>query len=356
MGVKVTVQPFGEWNGLTVNKYTITEIAGIQVSVINYGATVTSIVVPDRNGAPADVVLGFNTLDEYVKAGNYYIGGICGRYANRIAGARFRINGSIYNLTGNDGGHCLHGGRHGFDKVFWEGRILPEEDGVEFSYHSKNGEEGFPGNLHVKVTYRVEQHALIITYTAVTDKPTPVNLTSHCYFNLSGINKSDILDHQVEINGSRYLEVDQSFIPTGSLQQVEDSPMDFRHYRKAGDVLEELNGIDHCWVLDKKDKALEIAASLVHEKSGRMMEVYTTQPGIHFYSGHFLNGNRGDSAANNSFGKYAGLCLEAQHFPDSPNHPTFPPTILLPGERYSEQTIYSFSTDTHKFVKTKPIV
>lgn len=356
MRVKVTVQPFGEWNGKTVNKYIITAIAGIQVSVINYGATVTSIIVPDRSGAPADVVLGFDSLDEYIKAGNYYIGGICGRFANRIAGARFRINGSEYTLTGNDGGHCLHGGNHGFDKVFWEGNILPDGDGVEFTYYSKDGEEGFPGNLSVTVTYRVEQHSLVITYSGITDKPTPVNLTSHCYFNLSGIEESDILDHQVEIDSSRYLQVDPSFIPTGSYQQVEQSLMDFRQFRKAGDVLEKLNGIDHCWVLENNAGAMKKAAELIHEKSGRTMQVFTTQPGIHFYSGHFLNGNTNGNGKHTAFGKYAGLCLEAQHFPDSPNHPSFPPTILLPGERYSEQTIYSFSTDTHKFVKTKPIV
>jgi aldose 1-epimerase len=356
MGAKITVQPFGEWEGRSVNKYIITETAGIQVSVINYGATVTSIIVPDRNGSVDDVVLGFDTLDEYINAGSYYVGGICGRYANRIAGASFRINGSMYNLAGNNGIHCLHGGFKGFDKVYWSAAVLPGEEGVAFTYTSKDGEEGFPGTMITTVTYRVENHSLHITYSAVTDKATPVNLTSHCYFNLSGSKQADILDHELQINADNYLEVDTSLIPTGYYRKVEQTAMDFRIPRTAGEALQQLNGFDHCWILDKKNEELIKAAGLFHQKSGRMMTVYTTQPGIHFYSGHLLDGGLQHAKGDTAYGKYAGLCLEAQHFPDSPNHPEFPGTILYPGETYREQTIYSFSTDTHKFVKTKPFV
>jgi aldose 1-epimerase len=331
MGAQLSIHPFGEWEGRLINRYTVTETAGIQVSIINYGATVTSMIVPDRNGAPADVVLGFDTMEGYLNAGEYYIGGICGH---------------MYQLTGNNEGHCLHGGKKGFDKVFWEAEPLPGNDGVKFTYRSKDGEEGFPGNMTAMVTYRVEKKSLYISYAAFTDKATPVNLTSHCYFNLSGGAQKDILDHQLEINAVQYLETDNSLIPTGNIRDVMNTTMDFTRLRKTGDAMADLDGFDQCWVLNGEGRGLVKAARLLHRASGRLMTVYTTQPGIHFYSGQWLNGGIQPGKPGPGFGKYAGLCLEAQHYPDSPNQSSFPNTILYPGETYSEETIYSFKTDT----------
>jgi aldose 1-epimerase len=347
MAVKITVQAFGEYEGRTVNKYTITQVSGIQVSVMNYGATITSIVVPDKTGSPADVVLGFDTLEGYIRSGHFYIGGICGRYANRIADGKFRINGHEYQLSNNIGIGCLHGGYQGFDKKFWEAEILPEENGVAFTYSSKDGEEGFPGNLSAVVTYRVIDNALHIEYSATTDKASPVNLTSHSYFNLSGGNDENILNHKLKINASRIVEVGEGYVPTGKLKGIENSELDFTSPRKISNGNGEGNGFDYSWVVNPstslrtKDELTE-AVSLMHEESGRRMTVYTTQPAIHFYSGHLLDGQMQDTKKGKEYGKYAGLCLEAQHFPDSPNHPEFPNTIVKPGELYREKTVYSF--------------
>jgi aldose 1-epimerase len=342
MGAQLSIHPFGEWEGRLINRYTVTETAGIQVSIINYGATVTSMIVPDRNGAPADVVLGFDTMEGYLNAGEYYIGGICGRYANRIAGGRFRINGHMYQLTGNNEGHCLHGGKKGFDKVFWEAEPLPGNDGVKFTYRSKDGEEGFPGNMTVAVTYRVEKSALQIIYSAKTDKASPVNLTSHCYFNLSGGTQNTIFDHELRLIATQFVEVDLSLIPTGKLAEVKGTRMDFTRMRKAGDFLQNNGEYDHCWVLNREKGSLIKAAELIHKQSGRGMDVYTSQPGIHFYSGHQLSESAGTMSVRNNIGKYAGICLEAQHFPDSPNRPHFPCTVILPGQCYEEKTVYQF--------------
>ncbi len=341
MAVKITVQPFGEWEGRTVNKYTITELAGIQVSLINYGAAVTSIIVPDKSGAPADVVLGFDTMEGYIRSGHFYFGGICGRYANRIGDATFRINGNEYHLSKNMGISCLHGGFQGFDKKYWEAEILPEENAVKFTYHSRDGEEGFPGNLDVAVTYAVIDHALHIEYTATTDKASPVNITNHCYFNLSGGNEKDILEHELQLDADKILEVDDKLIPTGKMSAVKDTPMDFTKLKKIGPGNGE-GGYDYSWVLRKSNGELTKAVTLIHPSSGRKMTVYTTQPAVHFYSGYFLDGNLTDTKKGIEYGQYAGLCLETQHFPDSPNHPDFPDTIVEPGEQYKEKTIFSF--------------
>lgn len=327
---QVTVQPFAEFAGKTVNKYIITRRGGLQVSVINYGATITSLIVPDRQGAPGNVVLGFDTLEEYINAGDEYIGGICGRYANRIAGGYFRINGHHYQLPKNNGGHCLHGGTKGFDKVYWEARICPEEDAVEMYYHSCDGEQGFPGEVKVWVTYRLAGHSLHIDYRAQSSDPTPVNLTSHGYFNLSGGADPDIRLHHLEIVSRCYLEVNNEQIPNGECPAVQGTPMDFTEPRLLLPLL--LHNHDHSWVLNKADNELCRAASLYHMPSGRRMNVFTTKPGLHFYTGHHLR----------SFPQYSGLCLEAQYFPDSPNHRNFPSTILLPGEVYRHTTIYDF--------------
>ncbi|HEV7783241.1 MAG TPA: aldose epimerase family protein [Chitinophagaceae bacterium] len=343
MAVRTTVEDFGTYQGKPVNKYIITELAGIQVTAINYGAAITGIIVPDNTGTPADVVLGFNSLKGYTQAGDMYMGAICGRFANRIAHAKFRINGSEYHLTNNNGRNCLHGGASGFDKAYWDGELLPEEDGVRFTYRSRDQEEGFPGNLDVSVTYRVENSALHIVYQAVTDKATAVNLTSHCYFNLSGGKEKDILGHELELNADRFLEVNGDAIPTGKLIDVKNTPMDFTTLRRTGVAIGKVNGYDHSWILNRSDVELVKAASLVHKESGRCMNMYTTQPAIHFYSGNLLRSDLGDTKQGKGYDKYAGLCLEAQHFPDSPNHKNFPETILEPGEVYAEKTVYSFT-------------
>jgi aldose 1-epimerase len=344
MTVNVTVQPFGEYEGKKVDKYSITQVAGIQVSIINYGATVTSIIVPDKAGSPADVVLGFDTLEGYIKFGHYYFGGICGRYANRIANGRFHINGSEYQLSNNIGIGCLHGGFQGFDKKYWEAAILPEGNGVVFTYRSKDGEEGFPGTLVASVFYRVIDNALHIDYTATTDKASPVNLTSHSYFNLSGGSESDILAHELQINADKIVEVGDGYVPTGKLLGISKSPLDFTHHRAIGGENGEAGSYDYSWVINKNNAELTEAVSLLHRPSGRKMILYTTQPAVHFYSGHLLNEKITGAKKGGEYGKYAGLCLETQHFPDSPNHPEFPNTIIEPGETYAEKTIYRFET------------
>jgi aldose 1-epimerase len=345
MAVKTTIQAFGEYEGRVVNKYTITRDSGILVSVINYGATVTNIIVPDKAGAPTDVVLGFDSLEGYINSGRFYFGGICGRYANRIKHARFRISGHDYQVSSNDGVNCLHGGYQGFDKKFWEGEILPGQDGVRFIYHSKDGEEGFPGNLDVRVTYTVADNALHIDYEASTDKASPVNLTSHVYFNLSGGDDDTILDHYIRINSNKVVEVGDGYIPTGNIIPVVNSPFDFTEYKRIGDAGKELQGFDYSWVLDKLDKEPDKAVSLIHKPRGLKLTVYTTQPAVHFYSGRFLDGRMDHTKSGIGYDKYAGLCLETQHFPDSPNQPEFPDTIIRPGELYREKTIFSFGIE-----------
>jgi len=344
MAVNVTVQPFGEYVAKPVSKYTITQAAGIQVSIINYGATVTSIVVPDKSGAPADVVLGFDTLHGYITYGHFYIGGICGRYANRIANGRFQINGREYQLSNNIEIGCLHGGFRGFDKKYWEATILPEGDGVAFTYRSEDGEEGFPGTLVATVTYRVIDNSLHIEYTGTSDKASPVNLTSHSYFNLSGGNENNILSHELQINASKIVEVGDGYVPTGKLVEITKSPLDFTSHRKIGGENGEANIYDYSWVVNKYNGELTEAASLLYRPGGRRMIIYTTQPAVHFYSGHLLSEKIMGAKKGTVYGKYAGLCLETQHFPDSPNHPEFPNTIIRPGEPYAEKTIYRFET------------
>ncbi len=343
MAVTVTSQNFGELEGRIVKKYTIGEDGGIRVSMINYGAAITGILVPDRNGTMADVVLGFDTLEGYIYSGRFYFGGICGRYANRIADGRFRINGMEYQLSKNIGIGCLHGGFRGFDKKYWEAKILPGNDGVIFSYTSIDGEEGFPGNLDVKVTYRVTDNALHIGYWAVTDKASPVNLTNHSYFNLSGGADKDILSHELRINADRIVEVGEGYVPTGRLKSISGSPLDFKQSKKIGEGNGKATKFDFSWVVNKKIGELAESVSLRHINSGRCLTIFTTQPAVHFYSGHFLDGMMTDTKNGSHYGECAGLCLETQHFPDSPNHPEFPNTIIKPGETYSEKTVFLFS-------------
>jgi aldose 1-epimerase len=338
--------------GQTVEQYTLSNANGMVVRLITYGAIVVSLEAPDSKGNRADVVLGYDTLEGYVKD-NAYFGAIAGRYANRIAGGRFTLGKREYVLATNNGPNHLHGGLKGFNKVVWDGGPVAESHraGVRFTYLSKDGEEGYPGNLQVSVTYWLtNEDELRIEYEAHTDKPTPVNLTHHGYFNLAGHNAGSILGHELMINADRFTPVDATLIPTGELRPVEGTPMDFRTPIPIGarihEPYEQLlygRGYDHNWVLNRGDKPLTLAARVCEPVSGRVMEVYTTEPGLQFYCGNFLDGTNVGKGGH-PYAHRSGFCLETQHFPDSPNHPDFPNTILKPGETYTQTTVYRFLT------------
>lgn len=338
-------------DGQAVDLYTLTNSQGMTVEITNYGGIVVSLRVPDREGKLSDVVLGFDDLQGYLGEHPYF-GALIGRYGNRIAKGHFTIDGREYTLAQNNNGQSLHGGLKGFDKVVWDAKgILGEKGpGLLLSYTSKDGEEGYPGNLSVRVSYIWTDDAeLCIHYGATTDKPTPVNLTNHSYFNLAGQGTGSILDHQLMLNADRFTPVDDVLIPTGELPMVEGTPFDFRQPTAIGARIETENeqlaaggGYDHNFVLVKGDEALSLAARVTEPTSGRVMDVYTTEPGIQFYSGNFLDGTnvgKGGRAYQHRW----GFCLETQHFPDSPNQPAFPSTILQPGQQYSSTTIYKFS-------------
>jgi aldose 1-epimerase len=342
MPVTVSENYFGIFEGKQVKKYTITHSDGISVSFINYGAAIQSLMVPGKDGQLSDVILGFETLNGYINAGTVYMGCICGRFANRINNGKFSLEGVEYILPQNDGKNTLHGGFKGFDKVYWNAVVLKEKDSIVFSYESKDGEQGFPGNLNVTVTYQVTRDTLRIIYSAVTDKSTPVSLTSHCYFNLSGGRENTIFNHQLYIGADYYLEVDDCNIPTGKLKEVAGSNMDFNYPTPLNNRIKTQNVYDHCWVLSKTGNKLLNAAILYHPESCIKMMMRTTEPGLQFYSGAFLDGSLSETKNAVLYSKYTGLCLEAQHFPDSPNQPTFPHSILLPGKKYHQETTYTF--------------
>ena len=323
-------------NGADVYVYTLANKNGVEVSITNFGGAITSIKAPDRNGVFADVVLGYDTLDDYVKNPRYF-GALIGRYANRIAGGKFSLNGVDYQLAQNNGANHLHGGNKGFDKRVWN--AAETESGLILEYFSKDGEENYPGDLDVAVSYSLnDQNELRIEYQANTDKDTIINLTNHSYFNLAG--HGTILDHELTLNADSFTPVSDDLIPTGEISAVEGTSMDFRTARTIA-----TGGYDHNFVLkDWKRGSIRSVARLREPVSGRVMEVLTTQPGIQFYSGNFLDGSligKGGVA----YEKYAALCLETQHYPDSPNHPNFPTTVLRPGETYNEITVYKFTTD-----------
>lgn len=331
-------------NGQTVDLYTLKSSTGIKVGLMTYGAAVVSIEAPDRNGVPANIVLGFDSIGGYTAQVPYF-GAIVGRYGNRIAKGKFTIDGIEYQLTVNDGQNHLHGGLKGFDKVVWEATEVNDSinPGVIFKYFSKDGEEGYPGNLTATVTYTLAGNDLIIDYNAETDQATPVNLTNHAYFNLAG--KGTILNHELTLNAPSYTPVDRTLIPTGEIVAVEGTPFDFKIPYSIGARIDQVpGGYDHNFVLaPPTSDELNFAARLKDPESGRMLEIFTTEPGIQFYSGNFLNGSlrNGDFV----FEKYSGLCLETQHFPDSPNKPDFPSTILIPGEKYVTKTVLRFGAE-----------
>jgi aldose 1-epimerase len=354
----VQKESFGKTaDGRQVDLYTLTNANGLKARITNYGAIVVSLEVPGRNGTLDDVTLGFDTLQEYLE-GHPYFGAIVGRYGNRIGKARFTLNGVEYKLAANNGENHLHGGIKGFDKVVWDARPLTQTDavGVRLVYLSRDGEEGYPGNLTCIVTYTLNSSdEFNITYEALTDKPTPVNLTHHSYFNLAGQGKGDILGHEMMLNADSFTPVDKGLIPTGELRPVKGTPFDFTKPTAIGARISQDNeqlkfglGYDHNWVLNKNDVALggggaSLAARVYEPTTGRVMEVYTTQPGIQFYSGNFLDGTNIGKGGKVYKHRY-GFCLETQHFPDSPNKPNFPSVILEPGQKYTHLTTHKFYT------------
>lgn len=341
----VSEKPFGQFEGKPVTEYTLSNTSGMQVSIINYGGAISKLIVPDKNGQPGDVVFGFENLEGFLQKTNPYFGGLIGRYGNRIAKARFTLDGQTYMLPANNGENSLHGGEKGFDKVYWNIEKMSGDSSLKLTYKSPDGEQGYPGNLDVTVLYTLSSaNELKIEYNAVTDKPTPVNLTSHAYFNLSAGTDSTILGHELMLNAAQYTPVDEALIPTGKLEEVKGGPMDFNNPKLIGrDITEVKGGYDHNWVLSRKGPGLELAASLYHPGSGRFMEVFTTEPGIQFYSGNFLDGTLTNTKGQTKYGLHGALCLETQHFPDGPNQPAFPSTLLKPGETYQHTCIYKFS-------------
>jgi len=338
-------------DGKTAELYTLKNKNGMQVSITNFGATVVSIMVPDKAGKTADVALGYDDLAGYELNKNY-LGVLVGRYGNRIAYGKFSIDGAEYTLAKNNGDNSLHGGTKGFNKAIWEGKDVSKrgEAAVEMKYVSKDDEEGYPGNLSVTVVYTLtNKNELKIDYSATTDKKTVVNLTNHTYFNLVGQGSGDILKHELMINADTFTPVDSGLIPTGELKKVEGTPFDFRKATAIGariDANDEQiklgGGYDHNFVLNRKAATgLSLAARVSDPTSGRAMEVWTTEPGVQFYTGNFLDGSfKGKGGI--AYQKRTAFCLETQHFPDSPNHPSFPTTLLKPGEKYHTTTVYKF--------------
>ncbi len=344
--------PYGKTpDGTPVQLYTLNNSSGMMAKVMTYGAILTELHAPDRNGRSGDVVLGFDSLQGYL-AGHPYFGANVGRVANRIAGGRFTLDGKEYKLAANNGPNTLHGGLKGFDKVVWKaGNALATPDGatVSFTYRSRDGEEGFPGNLTATVTYTLtDNNELRVTYAATTDKATPVNLAHHSYFNLAGPAAGDVLGHEVTLFADKYTPVDDTLIPTGKVAPVKGTPLDFTTPHTIGERIGELKGepggYDHNFVLRGGGSKEPVLAARVSEpKSGRVMEVLTTEPGLQFYTGNFLDGTlKGKGGV--VYKKHAGFCLEAQHFPDSVNRPEFPSVILRPGQTYTQTTVYRFST------------
>jgi aldose 1-epimerase len=341
--------PFGRTpDGQEVQIYTLTSSKGLRARITNYGATLVSLEVPDRHGNLKDVTLGFDGLDSYVKP-NAYIGATIGRYANRIANARLTLNGTEYKLTANEGVNQLHGGKVGFDKKLWsmqEAVAAENEAWAKMTYVSRDGEEGYPGNLQCTVIYILtNDDELRISYEAQTDKKTIVNLTNHSYWNLGGPDSDNILGHEMMINAGKFTAIDKTLIPTGMIASVLDTPLDFTRPRAIGERMHHLGkGYDHNYVLRGDPKAMKFAAKVREPSSGRVMEIHTTEPGIQLYTSNYLNGSmigKGGKPLN----KYAGFCLETQHFPDSPNKPSFPSTVLAPGERFASLTIHKFTTE-----------
>ena len=351
MSSSITKAPFGKTaDGAPVDIYTLKNAAGMEVAITTYGGRIVSLKAAGRDGKFADVVLGFDNLEGYLGVHPYF-GALVGRYGNRIAKGQFKLDGKQYKLAVNDGANSLHGGLKGFDKVVWTGREVPGGDpSLELTYLSKDGEEGYPGNLTVKVTYTLTAaNELRLDYSATTDKDTVLNVTNHSYFNLAGQGHGDILSHVLQLNAAKMTPVDAGLIPTGELKSVEGTPFDFRQPTVIGarigaddEQIKRGGGYDHNFVVDGEPGTLRLAARVTEPTSGRVLEVSTTEPGVQFYTGNFLDGTvKGKGGV--AYAKRTGFCLETQHFPDSPNHPAFPTTTLKPGAEYKSTTVFKFS-------------
>ena len=349
----VTKESFGTTStGENIDIYTLKNANGVETRITNYGGIVVSLKIPDRNNKFDDVVLGFNDLESYLTKNNPYFGAIIGRYGNRIGKGRFKLNGVEYKLAVNNGENHLHGGIKGFDKVIWTGRSMSTRSGpaVVLTYTSKDGEEGYPGNLRVTVTYTLtRKNELKIDYSATTNKDTVINLTHHSYFNLLGEGNGDILNHQVQINANSFVPTDAGSIPTGELRKVANTPFDFLYAKQIGarinqddEQLKFGNGYDHTWVINGRPGTLRLAGGAYESTTGRIMEVWTTEPGMQFYTGNFLDGSV-TGKSGKPYERRSGFCFETQHYPDSPNQPSFPTTTLKRGAIYRSTTIYRFS-------------
>lgn len=351
--VAIAKQDYGiTTDGQKVDQYILKNGNGLQVDIITYGGRITALKTPDKNGSFKNVVLGFDNLAQYEKD-NPFFGALIGRYGNRIAGGKFSLNDKTYQLAKNNGENNLHGGVKGFDRKVWEAKTKESPTSVSLllTYVSPDGEEGFPGTLTTNVTYTLnDDNSLEVRYEATTDKSTIVNLTQHAYFNLSGDFSNTILDHELELLADHYLPVDKGLIPTGKLEAVEGSPFDFRKAKVIGQDITKENiqlqlggGFDHCWVLNDQESGYRRVAAAYHPGSGRYLEVFTDEPGIQFYSGNFLDGTL-PAPNGGTYAKRSGLCLETQHYPDSPNQNKFPSVTLEPGEKYSSKTTFKLST------------
>ena len=348
MKMSITKNLMGKTSeGVGVDLYTLTNANGLRVKVMTYGATITSVEVPDRNGKIENITLSLDSLDDYLK-GHPCLGSTIGRFANRIAKGKFSIDGREYTLATNNGPNHLHGGNRGYASVVWKAEPVESDNsvGVAFTYESADGEEGYPGNLTVNVIYSLtNDNELRMAYFAATDKPTVVNLTNHAYWNLAGGGSGDILGHEVTLNADRFLPADAGLIPLGRAKSVKGTPFDFTQPKTIGAQIDQTaGGYDLCYVLNEEagEKGPSLAVRVVEPKSGRAMEVYTTEPGIQLFSGSCLNGSL--RMGGRPLEKFYGLCFEAQHYPDSPNQPSFPTTLLRPGEKYEQMTIHRFFT------------
>ena len=343
--VKLTSQAYGEFEGQPITEYTLTNAHGMQVGIINYGGALTKIITQAKDSSWGDVLTGYDSLSGFTQTTNPYFGALIGRYANRIAKGTYKVDGVEYHAALNNNGQSLHGGLKGFDKVVWTATPLAGDSSLQLNYESKDGEEGYPGNLKVQVVYTLTaDNGIKIDYTATTDKTTVINLTNHAYFNLSAGKSLTIKDHVLQINANQYTPVDTVLIPTGESLDVKGTPMDFTQAKRIGDDLDKVvGGYDHNWILNKAEGLQEVA-NVYDPLTGRSLTVFTTEPGLQFYSGNFLDGTLTHTKKGIQYIKHGALTLETQHFPDAPNQSKFPSTLLKPGETYTHTTVYKFAT------------
>ena len=343
--VKLTTQAYGEFEGQPITEYTLTNAHGMQVGIINYGGALTKIITQAKDSSWGDVLTGYDSLSGFTQTTNPYFGALIGRYANRIAKGTYKVDGVVYHAALNNNGQSLHGGLKGFDKVVWTATPLAGDSSLQLNYESKDGEEGYPGNLKVQVVYTLTaDNGIKIDYTATTDKTTVINLTNHAYFNLSAGKSLTIKDHVLQINANQYTPVDTVLIPTGESLDVKGTPMDFTQAKRIGDDLDKVvGGYDHNWILNKAEGLQEVA-NVYDPLTGRSLTVFTTEPGLQFYSGNFLDGTLTHTKKGIQYIKHGALTLETQHFPDAPNQSKFPSTLLKPGETYTHTTVYKFAT------------